>query len=287
MMRFIEIFGVSYPSFSLVLWVYFWFALLMISRQCFVKYDIRFRNVCVCVLAAVPFTAIGGKLLFALTSGHNGDIFGGTVFYGGLFGFCAGVYVYTKITGRSFMKYMNFWVPYIAMAQAFGRIGCLLNGCCYGKESRLPVAIRYPEDHATYGTPVLPVPAMESLVCLMLTLFLFRRRQGNVSNFLVYMPAYAVIRFILEFARGDEIRGVYGIFSPSQWISLAIIIVAIPAIVLCKKEGEILSKKNWSTCYAIPFRDKHEAFIIKNPAKTLDDKKSKEQITSTKSQRLR
>ena len=61
-------------------------------------------------------------------------------------------------------------------------------------------------------------------------------KQGQYGNFTVYLAVYAGIRFVLEFARGDEIRGIYGMFSTSQWISLSILI-SLAALFLKTQES--------------------------------------------------
>ena len=64
-----------------------------------------------------------------------GSIFGGMVFYGGLFGGLGGAALYCRIKKLSFLHYADIFAPVIPLFHAFGRIGCLMAGCCYGIES--------------------------------------------------------------------------------------------------------------------------------------------------------
>jgi phosphatidylglycerol:prolipoprotein diacylglycerol transferase len=114
------------------------------------------------------------------------------------------------------------------MGQALGRVGCFLNGCCYGKvDAGRGVVFPNLEDNL----PHLPVQLYETAACLALSLFLVwflprRRFTGQVT--LVYVALYAVLRFLLEFLRGDAERGTLLLpwLWPSQWIAVAAVAAA-------------------------------------------------------------
>ncbi|GHT02477.1 hypothetical protein AGMMS50276_32410 [Synergistales bacterium] len=178
----------------------------------------------------------------AITGGYSWSesLSGGSVFYGGLIGFFVGLLIYAKYVKRPFLMYANFLTPYIALGHSFGRIGCLLGGCCYGAESGLfpfipsVFSIKYPITHPTLAHPVLPIPLAESILCLLLSLFLFTRKSEK-DNFMIYLTVYSVLRFALEFGRGDKIRGIYGLFSTSQWISIGVFFFVSAWFLLYKK----------------------------------------------------
>ena len=96
--------------------------------------------------------------------------------------------------------------PSVALGHALGRIGCLLNGCCYGKPTSLPWAVHYPQGHETFDAGVHPTQVYEALLNLGLYAALawfFRRRTFDGQVFAVYLAAYAVVRAFVEMFRGD------------------------------------------------------------------------------------
>ena len=156
-------------------------------------------------------------------------IFGGGVFYGGLLGGIAAGAIYLKKAALS-AEYADIAITSVPLFHVFGRIGCFMGGCCYGTES--PFGFTYtraliPEAN---GVSRFPVQLLESFLCLLLFLVMFRlikRRLlcGKLLPF--YFISYGTIRFLLEFLRGDEIRGRWLFFSTSQWISIVLIIAGI------------------------------------------------------------
>jgi len=131
---------------------------------------------------------------------------GGLVYYGGLIG--------ATITGLGYLawKKLPVWkiadilAPSIALGSVFGRIGCLLNGCCYGRACDLPWAIHFPADHETRGSGVHPTEIYDALLNLTLYFalaWLFRRRKFDGQIFALYLIGYAICRSIAEIFRGD------------------------------------------------------------------------------------
>ena len=162
---------------------------------------------------------------------------GGFVFYGGLFGALAGLAVCCKRKAWNLQQVFNFVVPGITLFHMFGRIGCFLAGCCYGIE--VPWGIPY------LGTRRFPVQLLEALSEFILTVWLLtyedkvklrakpvqteekEETTETLSYSLLerYLCVYAVIRILLEFLRGDEARGYWGVLSTSQWISMVLLVV--------------------------------------------------------------
>lgn len=158
---------------------------------------------------------------------------GGLVFYGGLIGaFVTGI-------GYLLWKKLPVWkiadvlAPSIALGSVFGRIGCLLNGCCYGRACHLPWAITFPPGHETHpvglpGTPVHPTEIYDALLNLLLyagLAWLFRRKKFDGQIIALYLVGYAICRFIVEFFRGDyppdHIHA--GLFTSAQLLSVPIL----------------------------------------------------------------
>src|SRR4051812_6102658 len=124
---------------------------------------------------------------------------GGLVFYGGLVGSSLACILYVRWKKLPLWKFADILAPSVALGYVFGRIGCLMNGCCYGRTCDLPWAIRYPIGHETYPdggdvTPVHPTQIYDSLLNLALYLFLawlYRRKKFDGQIFAAYLVCYA------------------------------------------------------------------------------------------------
>jgi len=157
------------------------------------------------------------------------DIFkiwqGGIVLYGGLIGGFLGFSVFIRLNKLSFLPLLDLFVPAMALAQGFGRLGCFLNGCCYGIDSDLPWAVRFP----FFESKVHPTQLYEAFFCFILFLFLYRLWKktsvpGRVS--LAYFIIYPLGRFFIEFLRGDQSRHLLNLTS-AQWISILVMMISL------------------------------------------------------------
>ena len=168
-------------------------------------------------------------------------VFNGMVFYGGLFGFLAAVQLYLKKYRLDRSLFWDYAAPCLPLFHAFGRIGCFFSGCCHGFESeRLGLmfarSIGGPSDR-----PLFPLQLVGSACefCLFAAVLLYERRhRGEGKALRFYLWVYAVGRFFYEFFRGDEIRGIYGGLSVSQWISLALLVTMIVRALTGKRKKE-------------------------------------------------
>lgn len=186
------------------------------------------------------------RLISEIFSGDfHGFELSGLVWYGGLFGGLVGAYVAMRFNHVNSSLYLNATVPCIPLGHAFGRIGCLFAGCCYGLYYDGEFAI-----HSVYVNPaetLFPIQALESSLNLILfiifSIYTNKERNGMVTLFL-YFILYSIIRFILEFFRGDIIRGFYLGLSTSQWISAFLFIVSIIVIALNRRGKFQSNRKN-------------------------------------------
>lgn len=150
----------------------------------------------------------------------------GLVFYGGLFGAVLSVFLYLKKYRLDRNSFFDYLVPFFPLFHVFGRIGCFLTGCCHGKYSER-FGIAFAEStSAQNGIPYFPIQLVCSACNLILFLILLRfekkhHKEGRTLS--LYLILYALGRFIIEFFRGDEIRGIFFGLSTSQWISLFIL----------------------------------------------------------------
>lgn len=160
---------------------------------------------------------------------YMGDIFGGMVFYGGLIGGLLAGGIYCKYMKLDPWLYADAYAPSIPLFHAFGRIGCFMSGCCYGIESSWGFVYENALSDVANGVVRLPIQLIEAggdlLICAVLVFIAYGHKYRKGTLICLYLFSYAILRFITEFFRGDEIRGIVFGLSTSQWISLLILIV--------------------------------------------------------------
>ena len=202
-------------------------------------------------LWAIIGAIIGAKLLLILRTlpyymDHPsefwslGTLQSGGDFYGGFMGALAASMIYfARHKELPRWRVADLCGPAIALGQGIGRIGCFSAGCDYGCPTNLPWAVTFTDPAAAQivGTPLgialHPAQLYESLSCFILFFFLVwlagrKRFEGQIV--LAYSILYAVLRFFLEFIRGDSDRGFVfnGLLSTSQFVALIVIIVGLP-----------------------------------------------------------
>jgi len=201
---------------------------------------------------------------------------GGLVFHGALIG----PLIYSAFTLRKYQ--LGFWwscdrvIPYIPLAHAFGRIGCFLNGCCYGKRTDLPWGVPFPRvpwdlskpatgspvfldhchryselsmsaDHWSYPVHPTQLYAVAYLLGICLLLLYLRKRWNPFEGFVLptYFVLYGVARCLVEFLRGDHNPTVLDVLTQQQVFSLASIGVGVFLLVVLrawnKRRAESLS----------------------------------------------
>lgn len=174
-----------------------------------------------------------GFLLDTLTDGF--------VVYGGIIGGILAGWIYCRAKKINFWAYFDLVMPSVALAQGFGRIGCLLAGCCYGKETDSILAITFHEsEFAPNNVPLIPTEIYSSLLDFVhfgVLLFIAGRKKKDGQVAACYLLFYSIGRFILEFFRGDLIRGSVGVLSTSQFISLFIGVAGILILILRSREN--------------------------------------------------
>lgn len=168
-----------------------------------------------------------------------GSIFGGAVFYGGLLGGMLAGYLYMRHAKMDFGLACDCAAPAIPLFHMFGRIGCFLGGCCYGVESEHGITFTESLIEQANGVPRVPVQLYEAAfnlaLFIMLWIFLVNGKFKGRLLF-IYLPVYAVGRFILEFWRGDEYRGFLFGLSTSQIISILVFAVSAAVFIFSPKK---------------------------------------------------
>jgi phosphatidylglycerol:prolipoprotein diacylglycerol transferase len=155
-------------------------------------------------------------------------------FYGGFIFAVIFALIYIRLKKLQFFKVADITAVSLPLGQSIGRWGCFFAGCCYGAPTKLPWGLVFPSvDICQDGTRIHPWPVYESILDLVIFVFLFlrfKKRRFRGESIFFYAMFYAVGRFLLEFLRGDEIRGLYfnKMLSLSQILSILVLIVAIP-----------------------------------------------------------
>ena len=173
---------------------------------------------------------LAARVLFILTEWQNfvqdpmryitGN---GFVVFGGIIGGVLTIYGYCKWKKMDFLAYLDLMIPSVALAQGFGRIGCFLAGCCYGKETDSWLGVVFTESHfAPNNVKVLPSQLFMAAGDFILAGILFwyakkDRSKGKTS--MLYLMLYSIGRFVVEFTRNDD-RGFVGVLSTSQFIGI-------------------------------------------------------------------
>src|SRR2546422_4074313 len=171
----------------------------------------------------------------------------GGVFYGGLILAVLVALWYIRRAGLPLWTTCDVFARGIALGHVIGRFGCLFAGCCYGKPTMKPWGITFtdPFAAANVGTPLgvhlHPTQLYEAgAELLILGVLLATEKKGRPfpgRTFWMYILLYAVSRFVIEFFRGDE-RGMVGIFSTSQFISILLAPLAIAMLVYLARAKE-------------------------------------------------
>lgn len=207
------------------------------------KLKIRAKLQNLCMINAVASIMVGyySAVLFQAfynIKKYDGFKIDGATFYGGLIGgaaffllvyFAAGHFIFKEDRQhlRNFWRITDIGAACIAIAHSFGRIGCLMAGCCHGAQTDAWYGIYM----SAVGKRVVPIQLYEALVlALMFVFFTYRVLKGKTYNLPLYMSIYGVWRFVIEYAR-DDYRGdtFISFLTPSQ---LTAIIMIAGAVVL-------------------------------------------------------
>lgn len=192
---------------------------------------------------------------------------GGLVFQGAIPPALVFVYLYARRTGMSMGDLLDMAAPYAALGHAMGRIGCFMNGCCYGVRTELPWGISFPRDpfdtsqpyigsppyldHAAryhfdtsvdqWSFPVHPTQLYGAfgLVALCLFLLFLRKkwRPFRGSIVVTYFILYGIARFFMEMIRGDHNPTRAMGLTDQQWFSLIAVVIGVFLFLMLKRAG--------------------------------------------------
>jgi len=171
---------------------------------------------------------------------------GGLSFHGGLIGGFLGGSIYIFVTRMNFWRVTDCAAPAIAIGYAITRIGCFLNGCCYGKETTLPWGMRFPfspdafpHTHAVHPTQ-LYASAMGFLMFGIVLLLSRGKSLGRAGRlFMVLLVLEGIERFTMEIFREPDPKFT-GLLTPAQWVSIAVLIIGVVGFFLLPKRPAVV-----------------------------------------------
>lgn len=187
-----------------------------------------------------------GELKYLLTSGG--------IFYGGVICGLAFAVWFIRRHKLDFAVMADIIAPALALGHFFGRLGCFFAGCCYGREAgSCPIAVTFHDSTAGNLTgiplhiPLFPTQLIEALCELLIFILLYfflRRRKAYAGRlFVVYIALYSLVRFSVEYFRGDADRGFifgsaaapFASISQAQLISIAGLLLALTLHIVLRR----------------------------------------------------
>jgi phosphatidylglycerol:prolipoprotein diacylglycerol transferase len=218
---------------------------------------------------------LGGRLAYLLQYGH--ELFvdaqgralqgrdaiiaavnlseGGLVLIGAMAGGAAGFFLFCNRRRIAPLPLADLVVPAVFIGEGFGRIGCLLNGCCFGDACSLPWEITFPQGSVPFRAlvqrgfvdpealttmslhPTQVYSSINAFVLALVTATYYWRRRHNGDVLALACILYPITRFTLEFLRGDEMGQLGTGLTISQLYSLAILIVGLALLAWVSVRG--------------------------------------------------
>jgi phosphatidylglycerol:prolipoprotein diacylglycerol transferase len=203
---------------------------------------LSYETIFTAALIAIPSGVIVSRLLHVIDlwdfySQSPGQIIGasGLTIYGAILGAVLGIWVYSKFSKFNFAYFADLVAPGVILAQAVGRVGCTLNGCCYGIPTSLPWGVVYtnPESYAPLGIAVHPTQLYEIAYLLIIFGVIFKLRgrfKPDGSLFLIYISLYSLWRVGIDFLR--EGTPFFLGLHQAQVIGIIVLAIAVPILVL-------------------------------------------------------
>ena len=175
------------------------------------------------------------------------DLGGGITFIGGLIGGVATFLILYAIFRKKFegkiLDILSFAPCCITIAHAFGRVGCFFAGCCYGLPTDSALGIVFP--NKPYLGAVHPTQLYEAIFLFLLcaVIFVLVMKWNFKHGLSVYLVAYGIFRFFIEYLRNDDRGGFIPGISPSQFWSICMVVIGIALIFLVEYLWKVRKKE--------------------------------------------
>jgi len=239
-------------SYGFMLALSFFLGILLASRRApgrGLHADLVFDTSLIIVFAAI----LGARAMYVLFHRHemHGLVdalalwSGGLTMYGGVLAAMAASWVYLRRRKVRFLLMADIVAPSMALGLGLTRIGCFLNGCCYGKPTTGPLGVHFPPDAFVTrlydGAAVHPTQIYSSLTGFAIAAILLlidRRRRPEGQLFAFFLMLDAVGRFILDFYRAYEANVyVLGPLTVNQLICIGLFLLGV--LLLVRRNGEV------------------------------------------------
>jgi phosphatidylglycerol:prolipoprotein diacylglycerol transferase len=205
-------------------------------------------TVLVAALVGIPSGVIVSRAIHVIDlweyySQHPSEIIGGMglTIWGAIIGGVLGIWITSRFTKFKFGYFADVMAPGLILAQIIGRIGCTINGCCYGDECSLPWSISYvnPEALAPLGVSFHPTQVYEIIflaVSFGIIMLLRNRLKPEGSLFFIYMAMYSGWRIGIGFLR-EGTDFLFGLHE-AQIIGIIILLIIIPVMIVKTRWGK-------------------------------------------------
>lgn len=202
--------------------------------------NFSYDTVLTAALVGIPSGVVVSRLLHVIDRWdyyfqNPGEIIGagGLTIYGAILGAALSIWIYSKFRNFQFGYLADRAALGLILAQVIGRVGCTLNGCCYGVETDLFCGIVYshPDSFAPLGIAVHPTQIYEIIYLLIVFAVLFSLRwrfKPDGSLFLIYLSLYSLWRLGIDFLR-EGTPFLFGLHQ-AQIIGLIVLAIAVPLL---------------------------------------------------------
>ena len=164
--------------------------------------------------------------------------FDGLAIYGAILGATLAIWIASRVYKFQFGPFVDMMAPGALLGMAVGRIGCTINGCCYGAPTTLPWGLVYtnPNSMAPLGIPTQPAVVYEMLFDLVLFFIVWKLRdklRPAGSLFLFFLATYSFGRFFIASFRDPASQGpmFFGWLMQAQIIAVLVLLVTVPLLI--------------------------------------------------------
>ncbi len=237
-----NIFGLSVHAYGLMLSIAFLVGIIGISREAR-RYNLSTDNIVDLATWILIGAVIGARLIYVLTeikfflTRPWWEVIminsGGLAFHGGLLGGFGAGFWFTKLKNIHPWQLSDLVAPFIALGYSIVRLGCFLNGCCYGKVSQLPWAMKCSAHDDLLRQPTQLYSMLGSLIIFAILYRLRKHRQFSGFLFLLYIGLYGVMRFIVEIFRESPM--IFSWLSIAQLVCILMFLGSFTAIFIIKQ----------------------------------------------------